>query len=135
MRRRPATRCTPAASATTNVWAVDLACLVSGPYDAPPIVLLHALGERASDWDVVAGPLAAHRRVYAVDLRGHGDSEWPGEYSLELMRNDVLALLDTAGLDQVDLVGHSLGGVVAYLVAAAQPGRIRSLVLEDVPVP
>jgi 3-oxoadipate enol-lactonase len=114
---------------------MDLACLVSGAEHAPPLVLLHALGERASDWDVVAGPLSAHRRVYAVDLRGHGDSEWPGEYSLELMRDDVLALVDSAGLDAVDLVGHSLGGVVAYLVAAAQPRRVRRLVLEDVPVP
>jgi len=114
---------------------VDLACFVSGPADAPPLVLLHALGERASDWDVVTGPLSAHRRVYAVDLRGHGDSEWPGEYSLELMRDDVLALLDSAGLDTVDLVGHSLGGAVAYLVASTQPHRVRRLVLEDVPVP
>jgi 3-oxoadipate enol-lactonase len=114
---------------------VDLACLVTGPQDAPPLVLLHALGERASDWDVVAASLSAHRRVFAVDLRGHGDSEWPGDYSLELMRDDVLALLDSIGLDAVDLIGHSMGGVVAYLVAAAQPRRIRSLVLEDVPVP
>ena len=114
---------------------MDLACLVSGPEGAPSIVLLHALGGRAADWDVVAGPLSAHRRVYAVDLRGHGDSEWPGEYSLELMRDDVLALLDSAGLDAVDLVGHSLGGVVAYLVAAARPQRVRRLVLEDVPIP
>jgi len=114
---------------------VDLACLISGPEHAPPLVLLHALGERATDWDVVAGPLSARRRVYAVDLRGHGDSAWPGEYSLELMRDDVLALLDGAGLDAVDLIGHSMGGVVAYLVAAAQPRRVRTLVLEDVPVP
>ena len=114
---------------------MDLACLISGPEHAPPLVLLHALGERATDWDVVAGPLSARRRVYAVDLRGHGDSAWPGEYSLELMRDDVLALLDGAGLDAVDLIGHSMGGVVAYLVAAAQPRRVRTLVLEDVPVP
>jgi len=114
---------------------VDLACLISGPEHAPPLVLLHALGERATDWDVVAGPLSARRRVYAVDLRGHGDSAWPGEYSLELMRDDVLALLDGAGLDAVDLIGHSMGGVVAYLVAAAQPRRVRTLVLEDVPIP
>jgi 3-oxoadipate enol-lactonase len=114
---------------------VDLAYLLSGPADAPPLVLLHALGERAIDWDVVSGPLSARRRVYAVDLRGHGDSEWTGDYSLELMRDDVLALLDGADLDDVDLVGHSLGGVVAYLVAATRPERVRRLVLEDVPAP
>jgi 3-oxoadipate enol-lactonase len=114
---------------------VDLACLVSGPDDGPALVLLHALGERAADWDVVAADFSDRRRVHAADLRGHGDSDWPGEYSLELMRDDVIAMLDAAGLRRVDLVGHSLGGVVAYLVAAAVPERVRRLVLEDVPFP
>jgi 3-oxoadipate enol-lactonase len=112
-----------------------LAHHVSGPEDAPPLVLLHALGETGADWDGVVRVFAEHWRVYAVDLRGHGESPWPGEYSLELMRDDVLALLDALDLDDVDLVGHSLGGFVAHLVAAHSPGRVRRLVLEDVPAP
>ncbi|MEV8595951.1 alpha/beta hydrolase [Streptomyces sp. NPDC052012] len=51
------------------------------------------------------------------------------------MRDDLRRFLDTLELDAVDLVGHSLGGVVAYLFAQDRPARVRRLVLEDVPVP
>ncbi|WP_344627607.1 alpha/beta hydrolase [Kitasatospora arboriphila] len=120
---------------TAAVRGIRLAYRESGAPGAPPLVLLHALGERRPDWGAVAPALARHRRVYAPDLRGHGRTEWPGEYSLEAMRDDVLALLDTLGLDVVDLVGHSMGGVVGYLLAQQQPHRVRRLVLEDAPPP
>lgn len=72
-------------------------------------------------------------------LLGHGDSEWPGAYAFELMRDDVLGLLDAMGLRDVTLVGHSMGGTVALLAAqqAAQSSRspLKSLVVEDTPVP
>ncbi|MDH2424614.1 alpha/beta fold hydrolase [Sphaerisporangium sp. TRM90804] len=115
--------------------AVRLAYRVSGAPDARPLLLLHALGEGAADWAGVVEAFTAHRRVYAVELRGHGRSEWPGEYSLDSMRDDVLGLMDALGLDQVDVIGHSLGGLVAYLVASERPERVRRLVLEDVGVP
>ncbi|MEY9846610.1 alpha/beta fold hydrolase [Streptacidiphilus sp. MAP5-3] len=118
-----------------DVAGIRLAYQVAGPMHAPPLVLLHGLGEGAADWGGVLPALARDRRVHAVDLRGHGDSDWPGDYSLELLRDDVLGFLDALGLERVDLVGHSLGGVVAYLVAAEQPGRVARLVLEDVPLP
>ncbi|AUY48125.1 alpha/beta fold hydrolase [Streptomyces sp. CB01881] len=114
---------------------VALACRESGRPGGPPLVLLHALGERAADWDVVLPGLAPHHHVHALDLRGHGDSGRPGRYGLELMRDDVLGFLDALGLDRVDLAGHSMGGVVAYLLAQEHPGRIGRLVLEDVPAP
>ncbi|WP_323182202.1 alpha/beta fold hydrolase [Kitasatospora purpeofusca] len=56
---------------------LSLACRESGPADGPPLVLLHALGERATDWDVVLPALAPQHRVHALDLRGHGDSGRP----------------------------------------------------------
>jgi len=120
---------------SVDVQGLRLACQVSGPQDAPPLLLLHALGENATDWDEVAPVLARSRRVYALDLRGHGRSDWPGDYSLELMRADVLRFLDTMGLDQVDLIGHSMGGAVAYLLAEDHPQRVSRLVLEDVSAP
>ncbi|MBV2354167.1 alpha/beta fold hydrolase [Streptomyces sp. J2-1] len=100
-----------------------------------PLVLLHALGESGADWDGIAPALARDRRVYALDLRGHGRSGRAETYSLELMRDDVLGFLDVQGLARVDLVGHSLGGFVACLVAQERPGRVRRLALEDVPAP
>ncbi|POX51075.1 alpha/beta fold hydrolase [Streptomyces sp. Ru72] len=120
---------------SVHAGGVRLACRISGPADAPPLVLLHALGEDGSTWDAVAPHLARGRRVHALDLRGHGRSDWPGVYSLELMRGDVLGFLDALGLGTVELIGHSLGGVVAYLLAQYRPGRVSRLVLEDVPVP
>ncbi|WP_406185977.1 alpha/beta fold hydrolase [Streptomyces sp. NBC_01006] len=121
---------------TLTVNGVRLAYQEAGAGDdAPPVVLLHALGERAEDWALVRDALARERRVYALDLRGHGLSEWPARYSVELMRDDVLGFLDALGLGRIDLVGHSLGGVVAYLVAAEQPHRVGRLVLEDAPAP
>jgi len=109
-----------------RVWA--------GPESAqPPLVLLPATGETAEDWDVVAAPMSATRTVFAVNLRGHGASTWPGTYSIQLMADDVAVWLGAhfpAGL--VDLVGHSLGGLVACLVATRCPDQVRRLVLEDV---
>jgi 3-oxoadipate enol-lactonase len=118
-----------------DLGGIRLAYQVSGPPDASPLVLLHALGEDATGWDAVAPVLAQSRRVYALDLRGHGRSSWPGDYSLELMQADVLHFLDELGHGRVDLVGHSMGGIVAYLLASGYPQRLARLVLEDVRVP
>ncbi|MFF3431735.1 alpha/beta fold hydrolase [Streptomyces sp. NPDC002602] len=120
---------------SVDVGGVRLAYEVSGPPDAPPLVLLHGLGEDATDWAVVGPALARSRRAFALDLRGHGRSDWPGDYSLELMQADVLRFLDVLGLGQVDLIGHSMGGIVAYLLAEDHPQRVNRLVLEDVSVP
>lgn len=114
---------------------IRLAYRVSGPPGAPPLVLLHALGEGAADWGGVAPAFARDRRVYALDLRGHGRSDWPGAYALPLMRDDVIGFLDALALERVDVVAHSMGGLVACLVAAKCPERVRRLVLEDVAAP
>ena len=101
---------------------------------APPVVLLPGTGATAEDWDAVAGPLSSTRTVYAVDLRGHGRSDRPGTYSIALMTADVTSLLARLPEPVVDLVGHSLGGLVA-LGVAARGGPVRRLVLEDVGLP
>ncbi|MEU9178326.1 alpha/beta fold hydrolase [Streptomyces sp. NPDC048550] len=135
-RAPPRTLARVAEHLTLTVNGIRLAYQAAGAGgDDPPVVLLHALGERAEDWALVRDALARDRRVYALDLRGHGLSGRPARYSVELMRDDVLGFLDALGLDRIDLVGHSLGGVVAYLVAAEQPHRIGRLVLEDAPAP
>ena len=110
---------------------VRLAYRESGAASAAPVVLLPALGETADDWAEVAAALSRSWHVYAVDLRGHGRSDWPGQYTLPLLRDDVTGFLDALGLGQVTLIGHSMGGAVAYLLAMRHPGRVRRLVLED----
>ncbi len=101
---------------------------------ATAVVLLPGTGATAGDWDTVAAPLSASRTVYAVDLRGHGGSDRPGTYSIALMTDDVTGLLPRLSEPSVDLVGHSLGGLVALGVAARGRG-VRRLVLEDVGLP
>lgn len=102
----------------------------------PTVLLVHATGDTSADWAQVAQALAADRLVVAVDLRGHGESPWPGSYALTDLADDVVAAAERlATLAPVDVVAHSLGGLIACLLAARRPDLVRRLVLEDVPVP
>ncbi|MGI8939476.1 MAG: alpha/beta fold hydrolase [Iamia sp.] len=118
-----------------EVDGVRLAFRESGEPGARPAVLLHALGEDSSTWTHVAGQLSADHHVHAFDLRGHGGSQRTEHYSLELMRDDVLGAMSQLGLTDVDPIGHSLGGMVAYLMTAAHPENVRRLILEEAPPP
>jgi len=99
------------------------------------MVLLHALGVDSASWEAVRAAFDNSFRVVAIDARGHGESERPDTYSFELMRDDVIGVLDQLNLQQVTLVGHSMGGTVAYLVAQEQPNRFERFILEDTPPP
>ena len=111
--------------------AIELAYRTWGPAGGPPVVLLHALGEDSSNWAPIASALASSWRAYALDLRGHGASDWPGSYSIEQLTTDLAAFLEVLELDRVSLVGHSIGAPPAYLFAARYPDRVAHLVLED----
>ena len=119
-----------------EVGGVRVVCEVAGPGAGPGVVLLHALGEDRRSWRGVTAALAADGwRTYAVALRGHGESGRPGEYAYEAMRDDVLGLVDALGLDRFTLVAHSMGTVVASLVAMERPAAVRALVMEEGPLP
>lgn len=113
-----------------TVGEVTLAYDVRG--DGPPLVLLHGLGESAASWDPVRAALAARFTTYAVDVRGHGASDWPGAYSHDLIEADLCRWLDALGLTDVVLVGHSMGGSIAFRIAAHRPDLVGRLVVEDV---
>lgn len=106
-----------------------------GHPSAPPVVLLHGRGGRAEDWETIAQALASDYRVLAPDARGHGGSKWLPPYGFETLRDDTLAFLDALGLARVHLVGHSMGGVTGFLLAATHPHRVTRLVLEEMPTP
>ena len=111
---------------------ISLACRVYGDTSNPPMVLLHALGEQGDDWAPVAGRFAEAFQLFILDLRGHGHSERTNTYSFDAMSDDVIDLLAQLDLGAITLVGHSMGGVVAYLVAMDRPDLIRFLIVEDV---
>ncbi|WP_342452760.1 alpha/beta fold hydrolase [Streptomyces roseochromogenus] len=95
---------------------------------------MHCRGADGADWTAVAARLAAPSRprpVHAPDLSGHGHSDWPGDCRAEAMGDDIRALPAALGHDSADGVDHSLGGIVACLLAQRHPGVVRRLVLED----
>ncbi len=106
-----------------------------GSPTSPPVVLLHGTGASSRTWEAVARTVSSDRAVLAVDLRGHGASDRSHHYSIAAMATDIAALLPQIAATPVDLVGHSLGGLVALRVAAQRPRRLRRLVLEDVGMP
>ncbi|SCE58570.1 alpha/beta hydrolase fold, partial [Streptomyces sp. Termitarium-T10T-6] len=112
-----------------------LAYRARGDAFGSPVVLLHGLGGSAADWEAAGTLLVQEWRVYALDLRGHGESDWPDDYDLELMAEDVVGFLDELELDRVGLVGHGMGGVVARLVAQEHSDRVERLVLVETPAP
>ncbi|MFJ9689389.1 alpha/beta fold hydrolase [Streptomyces bacillaris] len=120
---------------SVSAGGVRLAYRVWGDPAAPPVVLLHGRGDSSLTWTRIAGELAADHRVYAPDFRGHGLSDWPGHYSFELFRDDLHAFLEARDLPGATVVGHSMGGVAAYLLAQREPGLIGRLVIEDAPPP
>lgn len=107
----------------------------SGEPFAPPIIVLHALGKNAESWDQVAVGLGEKYRVLALDQRGHGGSEHTGTYTFELMCDDLLHFADAMKLERFTLMGHSMGGTVAYLFSETFPSRIERLIVEDTPPP
>jgi esterase len=120
---------------SVDVNGTTIAYLAAGDPADPAMVLLHGLGEDAQGWDAVQTAFAGRYRVYALDLRGHGRSAHPGRYSFELMRDDVIAFLAAVGVGRCVLVGHSMGGTVAVLLAEVAPHLVSRLVMEDVTAP
>lgn len=98
------------------------------------VVCLHGVTGHAWAWHGVAPALTGAGHVLAFDLRGHGDSQWSagGEYGSVQHADDVVARLDALGAVPADLVGSSWGGLVAMIVAARLPRRVRRLVIVDV---
>jgi pyruvate dehydrogenase E2 component (dihydrolipoamide acetyltransferase) len=100
--------------------------------DGDVVLLIHGYGGDRNSWLFLQEPLAAGRRVYALDLPGHGTSTKDvGDGSVDLLADAVLGVLDAIEPSgaSVHLVGHSLGGAVAAAVAARDPGWVRSLTL------
>jgi pimeloyl-ACP methyl ester carboxylesterase len=103
----------------------------TGPRDAPAILLLHGFGSSLHTWEDWARLMEADRRVVRLDLPGFGltGPDPTRDYSDDRAVALLAGLLDRLGIRQVDLVGSSMGGRIAWRFAAAQPERVRHLVL------
>jgi 3-oxoadipate enol-lactonase len=97
-----------------------------------PVLFAHAIGYDRSLWDRTLPHLSPNRSALLVDLRGHGRSPAPpGPYTVGMLADDCAALLDLLGVDAVDFVGLSLGGMVGQAFALRHPQRLRRLVLAN----
>ncbi len=113
---------------------VRLAYVPLGPSTETPVILLHAWGESRRSFDRLVPLLADSVRTLAVDLRGHGEADKPGDgYSLAGMAEDVVAFLDAVGVASAVLVGSSSGGYLAQQVAVLSPHRVAGLLLVGSP--
>jgi 3-oxoadipate enol-lactonase len=105
---------------------------LSGRKDAPVVVLSHSLGSSLVMWDPQMEALEPHFRVLRYDTRGHGGSEASvGPYTLELLGDDAVGLLDALGIDKVHWVGLSMGGMIGQCLALNHSDRLESLALCD----
>jgi aminoacrylate hydrolase len=95
----------------------------------PPVVFIAGLGGRGSYWKAQVRALSPDFRTVTFDHRGVGASTGAPPYSIEQWAGDTLRLMDNLKIDRVHLVGHSTGGAIAQVLAAAHPHRIASLVL------
>ncbi|MCH8499345.1 MAG: alpha/beta fold hydrolase [Marinobacter sp.] len=109
---------------------VDLYSKVSG--QGIPLVVMHGLFGSLENLGAVTRRLEDDFEIHALDLRNHGRSGHAPVMDYPSMAADVVAYLDARGLDQVALLGHSMGGKTAMEVALAHPARVRHLIVADI---
>jgi len=97
----------------------------------PPLVLLHGATLRSEDWENIFPRLATRYRVIAYDARGHGKSARAAEYPLTALAADGARILREIAQAPAIVIGHSLGGATALVLAAREPSLVKALVLED----
>ena len=105
-----------------------------GDTSAQPFILLHGISRVAHSFDHLAPHFASRYRVLAIDMRGHGESEWhpEGAYLVEDYARDIQALITALGLRDIVLWGNSTGGRVAQVIAGTRPDLVAAVMVEDV---
>ena len=121
----------PAVAAVRGEGGVRLSCLDYGG-DGTPVLLLHGLCGEAREWEATATRLRPRFRVLALDQRGHGSSDRaPGQYGRDAYVADAVAAIVQLGLAPAAVVGQSMGGLNAYLLAARHPDLVHALVVVE----
>jgi pimeloyl-ACP methyl ester carboxylesterase len=105
-----------------------------GSPERPPLVLLHGLSGNAWAFAPFARRLRDRLHILALDVRGHGDSDWSpdGAYQFADQAADVAAFADQLGLERFSLLGTSMGGMIALQYAGEHAGRLERLVINDI---
>lgn len=140
-RRNAARRETLAVGPTLNDLWTEVYAMTASPREvrlnvddkgagAPALVFLHYWGGSSRTWQQVIDALSGEHRTLAVDLRGWGASEAPDKgYALSDFAEDVLRVISARGVSRFVLIGHSMGGKIAQLLASRQPDGLEGLIL------
>ena len=105
---------------------------LSGKEGAPTLMLSHSLGSSLFMWDPQVQVLEGQYQVLRYDTRGHGESDTPpGAYTLDMLGEDALGILDALGMEKVHFVGLSMGGMIGQYLALNHADRLEKLVLCD----
>ncbi|HTQ98648.1 MAG TPA: alpha/beta fold hydrolase [Candidatus Acidoferrum sp.] len=102
------------------------------PGAGPTVVVLHGLYGNQGNWSPLCRQLAQDFNVYALDARNHGQSAWADTMTLAEMADDVVDTLQLLGIATAHLIGHSMGGKTAMLLALRRPELVQSLCVVDI---
>lgn len=102
------------------------------PHDAPPLLIAHGLFGSARNWGVIAKRLSDTREVIAVDMRNHGDSPRFPSHSYAHLADDLAEVIATLPGGRADVLGHSMGGKAAMVLALRHGARVNKLVVADI---
>jgi 3-oxoadipate enol-lactonase len=98
--------------------------------DGEPVLLIHGLGSSTEDWEPQVNALKDQFRVTAYDVRGHGKTAKPqGKYTVQQFAADAAKLIVQLGIGPVHIIGLSMGGMIAFQLAADRPELVRSLII------
>ncbi|MGR3454372.1 alpha/beta fold hydrolase [Pseudooceanicola sp.] len=100
------------------------------PTGQPPLLIVHGLFGSARNWGVIGKRLSEGRQVIAVDMRNHGESPWMPSQSYEDMAADLAEVLEETG--RADVLGHSMGGKAAMVLALTRPEMVSRLIVADI---
>lgn len=103
-----------------------------GNEQAQPMLLLHGFTGHAHFWDTFASAFCDRFHVVALDQRGHGDSDWAPEYTMDSAVADIQGVVDALGLHQMVLIGLSMGGSRTIHYTAAHPDEVERAVIVDI---
>ena len=113
---------------------LDLYARIYG-VEGPPLLLMHGLTRNSADFEELAAHLAGKYQLIVPDQRGRGRSDYdpdPQKYTPAVYVDDMFALIDGLKLEKLGLIGTSLGGLMAMMMAAISPERFASLILNDI---
>lgn len=109
-----------------------LNCITVGNSDdKPPLLIAHGLYGSGRNWGIIAKRLSDSRQVVAVDMRNHGQSDWFDTHTYPDMANDLGEVIDAFG-GRMDVLGHSMGGKAAMVLALAHPEKVNRLIVADI---